>query len=148
MTDRGAGQAAPVRVVVAKVGLDGHDRGAKTVALALREGGFEVIYAGLRQTPDSVVRTVVDEDADALGVSLLSGAHLEIRQEICHGLHEAGADNVVVMLGGNVPTRDHALLRRSGVHGIFPSGARFDDIVGWLRSTVAERRGAPATEEE
>jgi methylmalonyl-CoA mutase cobalamin-binding domain/chain len=130
---------APIRVVVAKVGLDGHDRGAKTVALALRDAGYEVVYAGLRQTPESVVATVVDEGADALGVSLLSGAHLEVMARVCALLDEAGADTVV-MLGGNVPRRDHEELRRYGVDGIFPTGANYDEIAAWLRQEVTARR--------
>jgi len=130
-----------IRVVVAKVGLDGHDRGAKAVALALRDAGMEVVYTGLRQTPESTVQVVVQEDADVLGVSLLSGAHLEVMERLCTLLREAGAEDVVVVLGGNVPRRDHARLREIGVHGIFPTGSTFDGIVGWLRDTVAARGG-------
>ena len=133
------GATRRIRVVVAKVGLDGHDRGAKAVALALRDAGMEVVYTGLRQTPQSTVQVVLQEDADVLGVSLLSGAHLEVMERLCTLLREAGAEDVVVVLGGNVPRRDHARLRELGVDGIFPTGSRFDDIVGWLRERVATR---------
>ena len=127
------------RVVVAKVGLDGHDRGAKAVALALRDAGIEVIYTGLRQTPESVVATALQEDVQVLGVSLLSGAHLEIMQRICDLLEERGGDDIVVMLGGNVPTRDHERLHAMGVDGIFPTDSRFDDVATWIRARTGER---------
>ncbi len=120
------------RVVIAKVGLDGHDRGAKAVALALRDAGFEVIYTGLRQTPESVVATALQEDVQVLGVSLLSGAHLEIMGRICELLREQGGEDVLVVLGGNVPTRDHERLRELGVDAIFPTDSRFDDVVAWI----------------
>jgi methylmalonyl-CoA mutase, C-terminal domain len=136
-----AGPGDRLRVVVAKVGLDGHDRGAKAVALALRDAGMEVVYTGLRQTPESTVQVVLQEDADVLGVSLLSGAHLEVMERVCALLRGAGADDVVVLLGGNVPRRDHARLRELGVDAIFPTGSTFDDIVGWLTEHVPARHG-------
>ena len=132
----------PIRVVIAKVGLDGHDRGAKAVAVALQRAGFEVIYTGLRQTPEAAVATALQEDAAVIGVSLLSGAHREAMRRICALLEERGAkEEVAVMVGGNIPERDHADLRALGVDGIFPTGSRFDEIADWIRRTVAERAG-------
>lgn len=128
------------RVVVAKVGLDGHNRGAKTVALALRDAGMEVIYTGLRQTPESVVSIVVQEDANVLGVSLLSGAHLEIMTRICALLESNGATDVLVMVGGNIPERDHAQLRAAGVHGIFPTDSTFPEIISWIDDQIERRQ--------
>lgn len=133
--------SSPIRVLVGKVGLDGHDRGAKAVAFALRDAGFEVSYTGLRQTPEMIVSAALEEDVDAIGISLLSGAHMEIMQRLGELLREAGlAEDVVVLLGGNIPTRDHARLVEAGVHGIFPTSSKFDDIAAWLREAVAERR--------
>ena len=130
-----------VKVVVAKVGLDGHDRGAKAVALAMRDAGFEVIYTGLRQTPEMVVNTALQEDADVIGVSLLSGAHIEIMTRIGELLAEHGmADDIVVVLGGNVPTRHHQRLHGVGVDGIFPTDSKFTDVAEWIREAVQERR--------
>lgn len=133
---------SPIRVVIAKVGLDGHDRGAKAVAVALQRAGFEVIYTGLRQTPEAVVATALQEDAAVIGVSLLSGAHREAMGRICALLEQSGAKTeLAVMVGGNIPERDHADLRAMGVDGIFPTGSRFDDIAEWIRETVAQRAG-------
>ena len=131
---------SPIRVVIAKVGLDGHDRGAQVVALALQRAGFEVIYTGLRQTPEAVVATALQEDAAVIGVSLLSGAHREVMQRICTLLKQRGAkDEVAVMVGGNIPERDHPDLRAMGVDGIFPTGSRFEEISAWITRAVAER---------
>lgn len=131
---------ARVRVLLAKVGLDGHDRGAKVVALALRNTGFEVIYTGLRQTPEMVVAAAIQEDVDVIGVSLLSGAHLEVMARICELLREHGADDILVMLGGSVPPGDEPALRAAGVHGVFPTESRFADIVSWIEESVPDPR--------
>jgi methylmalonyl-CoA mutase cobalamin-binding domain/chain len=132
------GPGAPLRVVLAKVGLDGHDRGIKVVARALRDAGMEVIYAGLWQTPEAVVRTVADEDADWLGLSLLSGAHMTLVPRVLDLLREAGLDQVGVMVGGIIPEKDVARLEQMGVAGVFGPGTPLPEIVSFLR----ERSGA------
>jgi methylmalonyl-CoA mutase cobalamin-binding domain/chain len=126
--------AAPIRVVLAKVGLDGHDRGIKVVARALRDAGMHVIYAGLWQTPEAVVRTVADEDADWLGLSLLSGAHLTLVPRVLQLLHEAGLQNVGVLVGGIIPEGDIAKLQDLGVAHVFGPGTPLTEIVDFLRA--------------
>jgi methylmalonyl-CoA mutase cobalamin-binding domain/chain len=123
----------PVRIVLAKVGLDGHDRGIKVVARALRDAGFHVIYAGLWQTPEAVIRTVADEDADWLGLSLLSGAHMTLVPRVLQLLREAGLDQVGVLVGGIIPEADVAKLQDLGVARVFGPGTSMDDIVAFLR---------------
>ena len=125
-----------IRVVVAKPGLDGHDRGAKIIARALRDAGMEVIYTGLHQTPEQIAATVIQEDADAVGLSILSGAHLTLVPKIVEILREQGAGDVVVTVGGTIPADDIPELKRLGVAEIFTPGAPTDDIVGFLRSSV------------
>jgi methylmalonyl-CoA mutase C-terminal domain/subunit len=123
----------PIRVVLAKVGLDGHDRGIKVVARALRDAGMEVIYAGLWQTPEAVVRTVEDEDADWLGLSLLSGAHLTLVPRVLKLLREAGLEQVGVLVGGIIPEVDIAKLTAMGVARVFGPGTALPEIVDFLR---------------
>jgi methylmalonyl-CoA mutase C-terminal domain/subunit len=123
----------PIRVVLAKVGLDGHDRGIKVVARALRDAGMEVIYAGLWQTPEAVVRTVADEDADWLGLSILSGAHLTLVPKVLKLLKEAGLDEVGVLVGGIIPDADIVKLTHMGVARVFGPGTALPDIVTFLR---------------
>src|SRR5437588_7220255 len=123
----------PSRIVLAKVGLDGHDRGIKVVARALRDAGFHVIYAGLWQTPEAVVRTVADEDADWLGISLLSGAHMTLVPRVLQMLREAGLDHVGVLVGGIIPEEDVPKLQEMGVARVFGPGTSLDDIVAFLR---------------
>lgn len=123
----------PIRVVLAKVGLDGHDRGIKVVARALRDAGFHVIYAGLWQTPEAVVRVVGDEDADWLGLSLLSGAHMTLVPRVLDQLRQAGLDHVRVIVGGTIPQDDISKLRDLGVARIFGPGTPLGDIVAFLR---------------
>ena len=130
-----------IRVVVAKPGLDGHDRGAKVVARALRDGGMEVIYTGLHQTPEQIVETTVQEDADCVGLSVLSGAHLTIFAKVMALLKARGADDVVVFGGGIIPEDDLPLLADLGVAKIFTPGASPSEIVEWVRTNV----GAPST---
>lgn len=125
--------ASVVRVVLAKVGLDGHDRGIKVVARALRDAGMHVIYAGLWQTPEAVVRAVGDEDADWLGLSILSGAHLTLVARVMTLLREAGLERVGVMVGGIIPAADVAKLREMGVAQVFGPGTALDDIVDYVR---------------
>ena len=125
-----------VRVVVAKPGLDGHDRGAKIVARALRDAGFEVIYTGLHQTPEQIVATAVQEDADAIGLSVLSGAHNYLFQRVMELLREKGADDVVVFGGGIIPPEDVAALKALGVKELFTPGTSTQDIVRFVREHV------------
>jgi methylmalonyl-CoA mutase C-terminal domain/subunit len=128
--------ARPVRVVVAKPGLDGHDRGAKIVARALRDAGFEVIYTGLHQTPEQIVATAVQEDADAIGLSVLSGAHNYLFKRVLELLKEKGAEDVIVFGGGIIPPDDIAALKALGVKELFTPGASTQDIVGFVREHV------------
>ncbi|MEN3308771.1 MAG: isobutyryl-CoA mutase small subunit [Micromonosporaceae bacterium] len=126
-----------VRVVVAKPGLDGHDRGAKVVARALRDAGMEVIYTGLHQTPEQIVETAIQEDADAVGLSVLSGAHMTLFQRVLDLLRERGAEDIVVFGGGIIPDADIPELERLGVAKIFTPGAPTQSIVDWVRAHVA-----------
>ena len=129
-----------IRVVIAKPGLDGHDRGAKVVARALRDAGMEVVYTGLHQTPEQIVETVVQEDADAVGLSVLSGAHMTLFARLAELLRERGVDDVVVFGGGIIPDDDIPELAKLGVARIFTPGATTTEIVDWVREHV----GAPA----
>jgi methylmalonyl-CoA mutase C-terminal domain/subunit len=128
--------ARKIRVVIAKPGLDGHDRGAKIIARALRDAGMEVIYTGLHQTPEQIVETAIQEDADAVGVSILSGAHMTLVPRIMEGLREKGAEDVLVVLGGTIPAEDAEELMRQGVAGVFTPGAPTSEIVEFLRGKV------------
>jgi methylmalonyl-CoA mutase C-terminal domain/subunit len=132
--------AGRLRIVIAKPGLDGHDRGAKIVARALRDAGFEVIYTGLHQTPEQIVQTAIQEDADAVGLSLHSGAHMTLFPKVVKGLREHGAGDVVVFGGGIIPKDDIPKLQAEGVEAIFTPGASTQEIVAWL----TERLGAPS----
>jgi methylmalonyl-CoA mutase, C-terminal domain len=125
-----------MRVVVAKPGLDGHDRGAKVVARALRDAGMEVIYTGLHQTPEQIVETVIQEDADAVGLSVLSGAHMTLFRRVIELLRERDAEDVVVFGGGIIPDADIPELARLGVAKIFTPGATTQSIVDWVRANV------------
>jgi methylmalonyl-CoA mutase C-terminal domain/subunit len=127
------------RVVVAKPGLDGHDRGAKVVARALRDAGFEVIYTGLHQTPEQVAATVVQEDADAVGLSLLSGAHMTLFPRVLELLDKAGAGDVLVFGGGIIPPADAAALQELGVGAIFTPGTSLSTITRWLEDALDSR---------
>jgi methylmalonyl-CoA mutase C-terminal domain/subunit len=129
-----------IRVVIAKPGLDGHDRGAKIVARALRDAGMEVVYTGLHQTPEQIVETVVQEDADAVGLSVLSGAHMTLFARLAELMGERGIDDVVVFGGGIIPDEDIPELERLGVARVFTPGATTTEIVEWVRQHV----GAPA----
>ncbi len=129
-----------IRVVVAKPGLDGHDRGAKIIARALRDAGMEVIYTGLHQTPEQIVETVIQEDADAVGLSILSGAHMTLVPRIMELLKEQGAEDVVVTAGGTIPSEDVAELKGLGVAEIFTPGASTQEAVDFIREAVAQRR--------
>ncbi len=126
----------PYRVVVAKPGLDGHDRGAKVIARALRDAGFEVIYTGLHQTPEQVTEAVIQEDADALGLSLLSGAHMTLIPRVLDLLRDRGAGHVLVFAGGIIPDADIPRLKELGVAEIFTPGATIASITGWLEGAL------------
>jgi len=130
---------APIRVIVAKPGLDGHDRGAKVVARALRDAGFEVIYTGLHQTPEMIVTAAVQEDADAIGLSILSGAHMTLFPRVMQLLRDSGAADIVVFGGGIIPEEDVAPLRQAGVAEIFTPGTSLETIVRWVREHVKPR---------
>ena len=129
--------AGKIRVVVAKPGLDGHDRGAKIIARALRDAGMEVIYTGLHQTPEQIVETAIQEDADAVGISILSGAHMTLVPRILELLRENGVEDVVVVVGGTIPDDDANELRKLGVAGVFGPGAPTTEIVDFLKGAVA-----------
>jgi methylmalonyl-CoA mutase C-terminal domain/subunit len=131
----------PIRVVVAKPGLDGHDRGAKVVARALRDAGMEVIYTGLHQTPEQIVDTAIQEDADAVGLSVLSGAHMTLFAKLVKLLEERNATDIVVFGGGIIPNADIPLLEQAGVAKIFTPGATTTDIVAWVRDNVGDKAG-------
>ena len=126
-----------IRVVIAKPGLDGHDRGAKIIARALRDAGMEVIYTGLHQTPEQIVETAIQEDADAVGVSILSGAHMTLGPRIVDGLRANGAEDVLVVVGGTIPQDDADELKAKGVAEVFGPGATTGEIVDFLRGAVA-----------
>ncbi|MEU9238524.1 cobalamin B12-binding domain-containing protein [Streptomyces sp. NPDC048385] len=126
----------PIRVVIAKPGLDGHDRGAKVIARALRDAGVEVIYTGLHQTPRRIVDTALQEDADGIGLSVLSGAHMTLFAEVVALLKEAGAQDITVFGGGIIPETDASALRAMGVAALFSPGTPTGDIVQWVKSVV------------
>ena len=128
-----------IRVVVAKPGLDGHDRGAKIIARALRDAGMEVIYTGLHQTPAQIAATVIQEDADAIGLSILSGAHMTLVPKVVELLREQGAGDVVLTVGGTIPADDVAELKRLGVAEVFTPGSSTDEIIEFVRTAVAGR---------
>lgn len=138
----------PYRVIVAKPGLDGHDRGAKLVARSLRDAGFEVIYTGLHQTPELIARTAVDEDADAVGLSLLSGAHLTLVPRVIEALVASGREDVLVMVGGVIPEEDAELMMRNGVAAVFTTGTSMPTIGHWLSNALDERETAQGVASE
>jgi methylmalonyl-CoA mutase, C-terminal domain len=133
-----------VRVLVAKPGLDGHDRGAKVVARALRDAGMEVVYTGIRQTPEMIVEAALQEDVDVVGLSILSGAHLALCPRVMELLHAQGLDDVLVLVGGIIPDEDVARLQSIGIRGIFGPGTSTQDIVEFIR----DQAGTPAGERE
>ena len=128
-----------IRVLVAKPGLDGHDRGAKVIARALRDAGMEVIYTGIRQTPEMIVEAAIQEDVDVVGLSILSGAHLELFPLIVGGLKAQGKDDALIVAGGIIPEDDYERLREMGVHGIFGPGSTTHAIADFIKQAMAER---------
>jgi methylmalonyl-CoA mutase, C-terminal domain len=136
--------AAPIRIVVAKPGLDGHDRGAKVIARALRDAGHEVIYTGLHQTPEQIVETAIQEDADVVGLSVLSGAHMTLFKKLISLLDERDARDIVVIGGGIIPEDDIPLLHELGVARVFTPGATTTEIVEWVRDNVQDSSAVEA----
>ena len=131
-----ADRPRPIRVVIAKPGLDGHDVGAKLVCRALIDAGMEVIYTGLRQSPEAIARVVAEEDVDVLGLSVLSGAHGPLCRKVAAALEAEGVTDLIWIVGGNVPEKDRAALEEAGVHGIFPTGTPFEAIVRFIEGRV------------
>ncbi|MCR4438013.1 MAG: cobalamin B12-binding domain-containing protein [bacterium] len=130
----------PIRVLLAKPGLDGHDRGIKVIASALRDAGMEVIYTGLRQTPEAIVRAAIQEDVDALGMSVLSGAHMTLFPEVLELLRAQGADHILLFGGGIIPDTDIHALRQMGVGALFTPGTSLQEIIDYVRREISERR--------
>jgi methylmalonyl-CoA mutase, C-terminal domain len=139
MQSRPDGGEGRIRILMAKAGLDGHDRGAKVIARALRDAGMEVIYTGLHQTPEQVVRAAVDEDVDAIGLSLLSGAHMTLFPRVLELMRAEGAEDILLFGGGTIPDDDVALLKAEGVAELFTPGASTEHIVEWVRENVGKK---------
>jgi methylmalonyl-CoA mutase C-terminal domain/subunit len=133
-----------IRVLVAKPGLDGHDRGAKVIARALREAGMEVIYTGLRQSPEMIVEAALQEDVDVVGLSILSGAHMELFPLIMDGLKQKGLNHVLIVAGGIIPEEDVPVLKKMGIEAIFRPGAMTQDIVDYIKTAMAKKREGAA----
>jgi methylmalonyl-CoA mutase C-terminal domain/subunit len=140
MRRRDMAQEHKIRVLVAKPGLDGHDRGAKVVARALRDAGMEIIYTGIRQTPEMIIEAAVQEDVDVVGLSILSGAHMELFPPIVEGLKKRGMSDVLVVAGGIIPDEDIAALKKLGIKAIFGPGTPTNKIVEFIRSEVAGKK--------
>lgn|SRR5690606_13861098 len=130
----------PIRILVAKIGLDGHDRGAKVIATSLRDEGMEVIYTGLRQTPEAVVNVAIQEDVDAIGISILSGAHMTVFPKVLSLLKEKGVNDILVFGGGIIPEDDITRLQKMGVGKIFTPGSKTEDIAAYIREWVSQNR--------
>ncbi|MEN6617229.1 MAG: cobalamin B12-binding domain-containing protein [Syntrophorhabdus sp.] len=126
----------PIKILVAKPGLDGHDRGAKVIAHALKEAGMEVIYTGLHKTVDQIIRIAIQEDVDVIGLSIMSGAHIPITERLIKKAKEEGIDDKMVLVGGVIPARDIPKLKEIGVKGVFPGGTPFTDITGFINENV------------
>ena len=146
MSNRGDARAKQqkIRVLVAKPGLDGHDRGAKVIARALREAGMEVIYTGLRQSPEMIVEAALQEDVDVVGLSILSGAHMELFPLILDGLKQKGLNHVLIVAGGIIPEEDVPALKKMGIEAIFRPGAMTQDIVDYIKTAMAKKREGAA----
>jgi methylmalonyl-CoA mutase C-terminal domain/subunit len=125
-----------IRVLIAKPGLDGHDRGVKVVAQLLRDAGMEVIYTGLHQTVEQIIETAIQEDVNVIGLSILSGAHFPITEKLMKGLKENAMNDILIVVGGNIPRRDIDGLQTLGVSGIFPTGSKFEDIIDFIKTNV------------
>ncbi len=132
-------QKEQIRVLVAKPGLDGHDRGAKVIARALRDAGFEVIYTGLHQTPEMIVRAAIEEDVHVIGMSILSGAHNALVPDVIDGVKQAGMNDALILVGGIIPEEDFEPLRKLGVHMIFTPGASLQEVVDYIQANAPKR---------
>jgi methylmalonyl-CoA mutase C-terminal domain/subunit len=128
-----------IRILVAKPGLDGHDRGAKVVAQALRDAGMEVIYTGLHQTIDQIVHTAIQEDVDVIGLSIMSGAHLPICEKLVKKMKEEKIEDILLVVGGVIPKRDISLLQKMGIEGVFPGGTPFEESIRWIKENIKHR---------
>jgi len=128
-----------IRILVAKPGLDGHDRGAKVVAQALRDAGMEVIYTGLHQTTDQITNTAIQEDVDVIGLSIMSGAHLPICEKLTKEMKKKKVDDIMIVVGGVIPKRDIPKLQKLGIEGIFPGGTPFDESIRWIKEHIKSR---------
>ena len=128
-----------IRILVAKPGLDGHDRGAKVVAQALRDAGMEVIYTGLHQTIDQIVHTAIQEDVDVIGLSIMSGAHLPICEKLVKKMKEEKIEDILLVVGGVIPKRDISLLQKMGIEGVFPGGTPFEESIRWIKENITHR---------
>lgn len=131
---------AKIRVLIAKPGLDGHDRGAKVIARALRDAGFEVVYTGLHQTPDMIIRAALEEDVHVVGLSILSGAHNALVPDVIGGIKKAGATDVLYLVGGIIPDEDIDALKKQGVHMVFTPGASIEAVVEYIKANAKERK--------
>ena len=136
----GAVEGKRIRILVAKPGLDGHDRGAMVMAFALRDAGMEVIYSGLHQTIDQIINTAIQEDVDVIGLSIMSGAHLPICDKLMKQVREKKMDDVLVVVGGVIPKQDIVKLRQMGIEGVFPGGTPFEESVRWIEAEVKKSR--------
>ncbi len=134
--------ARPIRVILAKLGLDGHDRGVKVVARGLRDHGMETIYLGMRLTPEQVAEAALQEDADVVGISILSGAHMKLVPKLVSALAERDLSDVLLVVGGTIPEQDEEPLRAMGVHGVFRQGATVEEIARFIRAALAQRETA------
>lgn len=132
-------QRGPIRVLVAKPGLDGHDRGAKVIARALRDAGMEVIYTGLRQTPETIVEAAIQEDVDVIGLSILSGAHMTLVPQVISRMRQAGLSDVLLLVGGIIPAEDAKTLQEMGVDAVFGPGTSTEDVIALIRERVSRR---------
>ncbi|MEW6057593.1 MAG: cobalamin B12-binding domain-containing protein [Bdellovibrionota bacterium] len=132
-------KTSKIRVLIAKPGLDGHDRGAKVIARALRDAGFEVIYTGLHQTPEMIINAAIEEDVHVVGLSILSGAHNALVPEVIEGVKKAGADDVLFLVGGIIPDEDMEALKKCGVQMVFTPGASIDGVIDYIKTHVKER---------
>ena len=128
-----------LRILLSKPGLDGHDRGAKVVAQALRDAGMEVIYTGLHQTIDQIINTAIQEDVDVIGLSIMSGAHLPICEKLAKKMKEKKIEDIILVVGGVIPKRDIPVLQEMGINGIFPGGTPFDESIRWIKEHVRPR---------
>jgi len=131
-----------IRILVAKPGLDGHDRGAKVVAQALRDAGMEVIYTGLHQTIDQIVHTAIQEDVDVIGLSIMSGAHLPLCEKLVKKMKGEKIEDILIVVGGVIPKRDISLLQKMGIEGVFPGGTPFEESIRWIKEHIKTDRGS------